>query len=208
MKNVTIITFLLLYQCLYMFAQDGEWNTGSSKDGKVEVKYRFTHQVDSNAQEILIIEDISILKDNLDFNKCISLMKEVSKHKEFTGDHITKKVRETPDSSYIVYYYTKNPWPIANSDCVALMTYHLNSTEKMAEFILTAAPDEYPMGDVNRMVHYRVSYLIQDLGDGTVEITVKGKTSPPVKVPFWLIKSAFPGAPIKALQKFAKVASQ
>ena len=205
MNKMILIKLLLLFQCLYMQAQDAEWNTSSSKDRKVEVKYRFSYQMDSNDREILIIEDITTMRDILDFNKCISLMKNVSRHKEFNGDFITKKVRDISDSACIVYYYSKNPWPIANSDCVAKMTYWIDSTEKMAEFILTAAPNEYLMGDVSRMAHFNVTYLFKEVGNGTVEIIVKGKTSPPVKVPFWLIKSAFPGAPTKALRKFAKL---
>jgi hypothetical protein len=39
-------------------------------------------------------------------------------------------------------------------------------------------------------------------GDGTVELLVKGRTSPPVKVPELLIKSAFHGTPAKALRTF------
>ena len=205
MNKMILIKFLLLFQCLYMQAQDAEWNTSSSKDGKVEVKYRFSYQMESNDREILIIEDITTMRDILDFNKCISLMKNVSRHKEFNGDFITKKVRDVSDSAFIIYYYSKNPWPIANSDCVSKMTYRIDSTEKMAEFILTAAPNEYPMDHVSRMTYFDVSYLFKDLGDGIVEIIVKGKTSPPVKVPFWLIKSAFPFAPAKALRKFAKL---
>ncbi|MFC2112948.1 hypothetical protein ACFLTA_06745 [Bacteroidota bacterium] len=56
------------------------------------------------------------------------------------------------------------------------------------------------MGDVNRMTHFNVPYSIGDLGDGTVELLVK--------VPFWLIKSAFPDAPAKALKSFAKLAKE
>lgn len=132
-------------------------------------------------------------------------MKDVSRHREFSGDQISKKVRDLSDSTCIVYYYTKNPWPLANSDCVSEMKDRIDTMNKSAEFILTAAPEAYPLADVNRMIHYKVSYSFKYLDDDTIEIKVKGRTSPPVKVPFWLVKSAFPSAPEKALRSMARI---
>jgi len=43
------------------------------------------------------------------------------------------------------------------------------------------------------------------LGDGIVELLVKGRISHPVKVPRLLIKSAFHGTPAKALRTFTKL---
>lgn len=70
------------------------------------------------------------------------------------------------------------------------------------------APAEYRKGDVDRMTHYNVTYTFKDLDNGTVEIIMTGKSSPSVKVPVWLIKSAFPGAPANALRKRVKLAKE
>ena len=67
MNKNTLVKLVLLFQCLYMRAQDSEWNTSSSKDGKVEVKYRFTYQLDSNAKKILIIEDLDEYFETISF---------------------------------------------------------------------------------------------------------------------------------------------
>ena len=132
-------------------------------------------------------------------------MKDVSRHHEFSGDQISMKVEDISDSACIAYYYTKNPWPIPNSDCVSEMQFRIDTANQRAEFILTAAPEAYPLADVSRMIHYKVSYSFIDLGNEIIEITVTGRTSPPVKVPFWLVKSAFPSAPEKALRRFVSI---
>ena len=195
----------MIFLNINIIAQTQQWNTKILDKGKITVKYRITNQVDAKGQEVLIIEDSSSVTENLDFQKCITLLKDVLGHKEFTGDKVSKKVKDISENESIVYYYAKNPWPIANSDCVARMTYYYDETEKRALFQFTAAPSEFETGDVARMTNYNVTYSFRDLGGGMVEIIVTGKTSPPVKVPLWMIKSAFPGVPAKALRKIVKL---
>ena len=186
-------------------AQTQQWNTKILDKGKISVKYRISNQTNAMGQEILIIEDSTSVTENLDFQKCIALLKDVSGHKEFTGDKISKKIKDVSENESIVYYYAKNPWPIANSDCVARMTYNYDEGEKKALFQFTAAPSEYETGNVARMTNYNVTYSFRDLGGGMAEIIVTGKTSPPVKVPLWMIKSAFPGVPAKAIRKIVEL---
>ncbi len=77
--------------------------------------------------------------------------------------------------------------------------------EKTAIFKLSAVPTEYEMGDVNRMQFFNIEYTFKDLGKGRVRITIEGNSSPPVKVPMWLVKSAFPKAPASTVKKIIKL---
>lgn len=198
----------MIFMNINLIAQPQQWNTKILDKGRITVKYRISEQMNAIGQEVLIIEDSSFVRENLNFQKCISLLKDVSAHKEFTGDKVSKKIRDISESECIVYYYAKNPWPIANSDCVARMAYQYYEAEKTAVFKLTATPSEYEVGDVNRMTNYNVTYSFKNLGNGMVEIIVAGKTSPPVKVPLWIIRSAFPGAPAKALRKIVELTKE
>lgn len=184
------------------------WNTKTLDDGKMTVSYRISERIDEAGNKVPLIEDSSVTTESLEFNKVISLLKDISRHKEFTDDHISEKAKTISDSEWVVYYYSKNPWPISNSDCVARMTFSENRPGKTATFNLIAAPAEYKKGDVGRMSHYHVLYTLRELEDGKVQITMKGKASPPVKVPLWMIKSAFPGVPAKALRKLVSLAKK
>lgn len=203
----------LLMLCMFFLsssisAQTEGWKTAKLDNGKITVKYKISTRTDENGEKLQLIEDISTTTDSLSMQNCISVMKDVSKHKEFTDDYISEKVKTISDSEWVVYYYSKNPWPIANSDCVSMMTFSENTTEKIAVFKFTAAPSEFKKGNVKRMTYYNVTYSFKDLGNGTVEITETGKTTPPVKVPLWIIRSAFPGVPANALRKFVKLAKE
>jgi hypothetical protein len=206
--HIVLVIPGMIFLNINIMAQTHQWNTKILDKGKITVKYRISKQNDALGQEVLVIEDSSSVTENIDFQKCITLLKNVSGHKEFTGDKISKKIKDISENECIVYYYAKNPWPIANSDCVSRMIYHYNAAEKTALFQFTAAPTEYAAGDVNRMTNYNVTYSFRDLGGGLVEIIVTGKTSPPVKVPMWMIKSAFPGVPAKALRKIVSLTKE
>lgn len=186
-------------------AQDNEWNSDTLDNGQITVRYRFNHYTDVSGKDSLIIEDETTLIESMSFSKCIELMNDVSMHKEFSGDKESVKIRDISNSECIVYYYTRNPWPIKNSDCVAKMNSMLDTINRVATFTFSAASGEYLMGDVNRMTQYDVVYTYMELTEGKVKLTIKGRTSPPVKVPFWIIKSAFPGAPAKAIRKIAEL---
>jgi hypothetical protein len=186
-------------------AQINEWNVKNLFNDKIEVKYRISEKIDENGACEILIEDNATTTDSLSLQKCISFMNDISKHKQFSGDKISEMVKTISDSTWVVYYYTDNPWPINNSDCVALMKYSRSSDKKTACFSFTAAPTEYESRNVNRMTNYNITYLFEDLGNGKVKILMSGRTSPPVKVPLWLIKSAFPKAPVDGLRKMVKL---
>jgi len=86
------------------------------------------------------------------------------------------------------------------------MSFTEDAAQGTAVFKLSAAPDLLESKKVGRMSFYTIVYSFKDMGDGTVKITVTGKTSPPVEAPLWLIKSAFPGMPADGIRKFVKAA--
>lgn len=177
-------------------------------NGNITVHYSISESYDEFDNEFILIEDTTITVANLDLQKCISLMKDVKKHKLFTGDAKSEIVRTISDNEWIVYYFNDNPWPIANSDCVARMIFTENKYENTATFTLIATPSEYKKGEENRMTRFNLEYTFKELENGKIKITMIGKTSPPVNVPMWLIKTAFPGAPADAVRKLVELAKK
>lgn len=198
----------LIFISFGLSAQEKDCTTKKLDNSEIIVKYCFSKFLDENGNDLLLIEDSTITEAQIDFEKCVFLMKDVQKHKLFTGDSESRIVKTISDNEWIIYYYTNNPWPVKNSDCVSRMTFTENKDEKIAIFELVAAPLEYEKGDVKRMQHFNVIYTFKDLGDGKVRITMRGKSSPPVKVPMWLVKSAFPKAPASAVRDIVKLVKE
>jgi hypothetical protein len=189
----------------FISSYDREWRSKSFDQGKTEIRHCISERLDRDGNKFLHIEDISTTRVKTSIEKCVALMKDGSKHKKFTGDYHSETIRTLSDNKWIIYYYTKNPWPIANSDCVLEMTLTRNVEEKSAAFTLIAAPSAVEKGEVDRMGDYNVTYSFREIGTNLVEITIIGKSSPPEKVPIWLVKAAFPAAPANALRRFVKL---
>ena len=205
-KSALLFSFIFLF--LNVSAQDKDCKVKKLDNGSIIVQYCISKLYDELGNKYIQIEDSTTTVAHIDLKKCISLMKDVQKHKLFTGDAKSKIVRSISPNEWIIYYYTDNPWPIKNSDCVSRMTFTENKEEKTATFTLVATPSEYEKGNVNRMTHFNVVYTFKDLENGKVKITMIGKSSPPVKVPMWLIKSAFPSAPANAIRKLVELVKE
>jgi hypothetical protein len=189
-----------------LFAQSDGWKTAVLDGGKITVEYRISERIDETGAKVPLIEDRATTTETVSLRSCVELFRDVARHKDFMGDFSSEKLREISGNSCLVYYFSKNPWPAADSDCVATMTFDEGASGNTPTFTLTAAPSMLETRDVRRMSYYNIMYSFRDLGDGRVTMTVTGRTSPPVAVPAWLIRSAFPGAPADAIRKFMKIA--
>lgn len=185
--------------------QEGKWTVASSEDGRTTVKYSITDIVDNDGKKNFLIRDFAETTFQANYKDCIALMKDVSRHKEFTGDASSEVLKKISNREWLVYYYTDNPWPIADSDLVARMVFTEDKARHSASFRITAAPGELESKGVNRMKHYQLTYTCADLGDGTIGVSFSGESNPPVQVPKWLVESAFPDAQFDSMQKLTKL---
>jgi hypothetical protein len=51
------------------------------------------------------------------------------------------------------------------------------------------------------LYHYQITYTFVDLGDGMVAVSFAGESIPPVRVPKWLVRFAFPKAQFDSVRK-------
>lgn len=208
-KNA-IIKYLMIVFTIFVnnavFADNG-WKTEKVGDGKITVQYHISKRTDENGKKVPLIEYIVTTTDNVDFSKCIALMKDVSRHKEFTGDFKSEKVQEISENQSINYYYAKASWPLSDNDCVLKMVISEDSSMKTAQVTMTAEPTLYKTTEVNRITYQHTVYSFKDVGDGKTEVTISMKISPPYKVPGFLINAGFPGEPAKAVKNVIKAAN-
>ena len=208
-KNNLQIEFIILSLIFLFensFAKSNEWDTEITDDGKITVKSNISERIDEKGEKVQLIEYIASTTTNVSMQNCISVIKDVSIHKEFTDDEVSKMVKTISDNEWVVYYYTDAPWPMPDNDCVAKMSFSEDATEKKATFTLTAAPSSFENKDVDRMTYYNVSYAFKNLGNGEIEITVSGEMSPIVQVPGWMVSAWFPDGPADILRIITKLA--
>jgi hypothetical protein len=213
MRKAGLSLALRLLPCMLLLgsglsARGEGWKAASLDGGKISVEYRISERVDERGARVPLIEDRSTTTEVVSMASCLSLFGDVARHKDFMGDYSSERLRRISGNEWLVYYFSKNPWPLADSDCVAVMAFDEDASERTATFSLTAAPSMLEARGVKRMSYFNIVYSFKDLGDGRVAMTVTGKTSPPVEVPLWMIRSAFPGAPAKAVRKFMQIAKE
>ena len=207
MRNVKQIVFVILCQLivnLNILAQTKEWKTDKVDGGKIIVKSCIYKLNDELGNDFPMVEYTATITDNASMQKCIELLKDVSKHKQFLDDiKSAKKIKTLSDNEYLIYYYFSPPL-FSASDCVATMTFSEDLKSKTAVFKITAEPLMYKKTDVKRYSCYNLQYDIKDKGNGKLEITLIAKVMPVISVPLWMIRSAFPDAAAKIVRKLVK----
>jgi hypothetical protein len=200
-----LAVFVLTYTGI--FAQTKNWITQKSKDGSVTVKSCISDNKNEKGDKFSLIEYTTSATLNVDFKKCIVLMKNVSKHKAFLHDTKESKMIKTISENLSVVYYSFNaPWPFADYDCVTKMS--IVEGNNTSVFTIVADPTLYKKTDFDRLTNYEMSYQFKDLSNGKVEITIIGKMSPLIKIPLWMLRNTMPDRPAETLQKIAILANE
>lgn len=211
MKNtIQIILFLfcIVFINTNLFAQTDDWTIVKTKDDKITVKYNISNRTDENGDIVPLIEYSVTTVDSVSMQNCISVLKDVSKHKEFHGDDVSIKIKAITENEWILYYYIKGMGPIPDFDCVVKMTISDDKLRKMAVFTLIAAPLQFEKKDVKRFTYYNETITFKDLENGNVELTVTSKVTPPIKVPVWMMKAGFPDTAYDVVRKIVKLAKE
>jgi hypothetical protein len=191
---------------LATFADAGGWKKEKTDDGKVSVEYRISNSKDAAGEDAPLIEYNASMIDSADFRNCVSALMDVSNHRKINDDESSETIKTVSDTEWIVRYNMKIPWPLPKTDCVLRMTYSRDTLNRSAEFAFIAAPDQAPSAGRKRFSNHRVSYTIRDLGDGKVELRSVAKSSPPFKLPLWMISANFPDGPADPLKNIVKLA--
>ncbi|MBD3356852.1 MAG: hypothetical protein GF363_06830 [Chitinivibrionales bacterium] len=190
------------------FAAAPKWKTGTSKDGKITAIYRIGHRIDENGKRFPLIEYRATTIDNVSMQRCIAVMKDVSNHKEFHDEEISKTVKTVSDNEWIIYYYNEGAGPFPNSDAVYRMKLSEDSSSGSAVFTLGAEPTMHEAKEAKRIRYADISYEFKDLGNDTTKVTIATKMSPPFKVPAWILKAAFPKVAFTIVRNFVTYAKE
>jgi hypothetical protein len=141
-SRLPIVLAAILSASALVRAED--WKREVSDDGKATVEYRVSRIGDDAGEERPLIEFKASLIDSAGYERCLSVMLDVSKHKIINDDEASETIRKLSETEWILYYELKIPWPLPKTDCVMRMSLSKDSADKSAEFALTAAPELAP----------------------------------------------------------------
>lgn len=202
-----IILFGMVLFSTYLSAQTPEWKTATSKDGKVTVKYNFSSRTNENDEKVMVIEAIASTIENTSIDNCISLMKDISKHKDFRGEKTSKLIEQISENEWIIYYYNEKSLIAPAVDGSYVMIFEEDKKNKTATFTITADPTLVKTTDASRIRYAKEIYSFRELKENQVEITIKTTVSPGFKVPVLLMKRAFPKKIFDNTNKFIALVS-
>jgi hypothetical protein len=201
-----IIGIVLTFISSNIFAQTSEWTTEKTEDGEITVTSKISKRIDDIDGEVQLIEYVATTIANVSLQSCISIMKDISKHKEILNEEVSEMIQTISDNEWLVYYYFDAPWPIPNSDCVTKMSFSEDLINKIATFTIIAEPSSYGLTNVKRLTYYNIFYTFKDLENGSVEITSTAKLTPVFQAPEWIVKNFFPDGPARYIQRLLVLA--
>lgn len=204
----TVTKILLTVISVVAGAENSDWEEAELRRDRITVKYRITEREDSSGNRLQpLIEYSASSVEKLNFDKCVALMKDVSRHKEFMESKSSELISTLSDSSWIIYYHYPSAGPIPEADAVMNFSYSTEDEGKSAAFIIEADPALIPKKDMKRVALDYEVFRFRDLGNGEVAVSMEVKTIPAMNVPQWMLNLAFPGAAgdiIKNIRKIVK----
>jgi len=194
-KQRVIIGLIIFLQFLpgLVFAETEEvpsegWTMETREEGQISISYNIYKEEGNRGEEITVVEYITKATVDTSLENCIELLKDVSRHSEFTDNTSSEMIRSISGNKWIIRYFSSAPWPLKDFDCVATMTLSEYSMDKKAAFEIVATPSEYMAMDMSRTELFEKTYAFEELGPESIQVTIYSKMSPPIKVPSFMIE--------------------
>ncbi len=207
MKFVKIISAVIFISSYTSFAQDDNWTTEFSDDGKTKVAYNIYDSLDVNDEEITFIEYTAKTKTTASLANCAIVFNNPEMHKEFYEyTEISEKVKDVSGNEWIIYYYYSPPWPIADSDCVSRIKVKSDRLNNRIIFTSFSEADLIEMKNVARSELNNITFTFTKISNKEIEIFIKAILIPETPAPKWMMKAWFPDGPVGTLNRFKELA--
>jgi len=210
--NITILQSTLLAWMVSLganlSAQTDEWKTALSKNGKITAKYNFSSRINEDDDKVPVVKTITTTTESIGIDNCIALMKNIAKHKDFRGEKSSKLINKISENEWSIYYYNDGMLLTPAVDGSYRMIFEEDRKNKTATFTLTADPTLIEKTDMARLTYAKEIYSFKEVEGNQLEITIKTTVSPGFKVPFLMMKKAFPRKSFEHMEKFLEAAKK
>ncbi|MEN0061738.1 MAG: hypothetical protein AAGA48_06275 [Myxococcota bacterium] len=153
-------------------------------------RWRIGETTNADGKPVPRIEDESRTVADATIDDAVALLRDVPGYVTTFEVDEALIIETLAEDRWLIYEAMTNPWPVKNNDRVCELSVTVDDDVAHARFV--AVDGSYPDQGVARQSDYEVTYTFTDLGAGKLEIHEQGNAIPPVKVPKWLLKSAFP----------------
>lgn len=202
--HIAALTLLIMIPIL---AQEGNWKTEYSDDGKIKVSYKIYDSLDVNGEEITFIEYTARTKTTASLENCAEVFNNPDMHKKFYEyTEVSEKVKDVTENEWIIYYCYSPPWQIADSDCVSRIKMKTDSVNKKIVFESFSEPNLIEKKDVTRSELNDITFTFEEVNNLEVEIFIKAILIPETPAPKWMMKAWFPDGPAGTLNRFKELA--
>lgn len=191
------------------FAQNNDWITEFSEDGKIIVTYKIYDSLNSKGEDNTFIEYTAKSKTTANLENCSVVFNNADMHKRFYEyTEKSDKIEDVSDNEWIIYYYYSPPWPIADSDCVSRIKMKTDSSNSRIVFKSISEPNLIEMKDVNRSKLNNIKFTFSKINNLEVEIFIEAILIPETPAPKWMMKAWFPDGPAGIINRFKELAEK
>lgn len=194
-KPSSILLFAFVLFSANTFASDYR-KTAINKAGDQKIDYTITKIVDGSGDSNYLIEYQIVTQVNSSIPQVKSVMDDVSRYKNFTGDDSSEAIGLNSHGEDILYFFTKAPWPIRSFEKVLTLQSSENKTSsstREVQYRMWATPNALEMGKTQRFEKFETTYVFSELDEGTINVTMSSKFVTPFRIPGWMVKASFPG---------------
>lgn len=209
-KTLFLLFIVFIFQSkTKIVAQNEDWKTEFSKDGKIEVQYHVGKRTDKTGEKVQLIEYTATTQTDISLQNCIEAMRNASLHKEFMGNtEESKELEKLTENEWLVYYFFEPPWPMPDNDCVMKTSLTESNDGKTVVFTGVSAPELIAKKDVKRLDYYEYEYAFEEKANKKIEFRVLVRLTPVSSGPAWMVKTWFPKGPVEFMENFIKIASR
>jgi START domain-containing protein len=144
------------------------------------------------------------------YDKLISLLSNVSHHKEWVYNSKTSFIFKK-NSSQDFYYYSETslPWPMSNRDAVVHLTMYKDSLNRFLKISAIGEPNLIPekSGKV-RVPRSSVSWYVTMPTAKTINIVYTFEADPGGSLPSWIVNMFADKGPYESFKKLAEILKQ
>ena len=181
------------------------WKEVRSKDGTIEIQSQIADTIlDGGSVELVKYKASTQAEVSID--QFIAAMNRPETHQFVLENERVIRLKTISDHEWVFYYFFNFPWPMSDADCVVHIT--LLQSANGAEFVLSAAPSEYPMQKVKRMPIYNVKYTLQKINEKSSRISVDSEIASTMNAPHILVQLWFPEGPADLLKRVIKASQK
>lgn len=203
-KQMKQIIILLVFVSLVnvLSAQTNKWRLNREEvyNSEQTAVHTCFPKVTNNAgeEEVVFNWKLSSIQQ-ADFDRCVKTIKNTVLHKKIYDCKTSELVNQTDDSTKVVYYLFKTPWPMPDTDLVRTISERFENDNQVFISKHVSTPGAYQEMGKKRLQVSAIHFKLEKISETEIRFELQGEFIP-VGVPVALAKTWFPKGPVKIVE--------